>query len=1418
MPRTLLARAARRIRGAADPALADAADRHLLSRYLTDSDQAAFAELVRRHERGVLAACRQVLADPTDVEDAFQATFVVLVEQARRVRWGSSLGGWLYTVAHRVAVRAARTRASRARRETAPRPTPPAAAPGDALSWREAVAALHDELDRLPDRFRLPLILCYLDGLSRDEAAERLGWKPGSVKAGLERGRERLRASLERRGVTLSAGLFAAVGPVSVAPAADLVAAAVQAVGKPSAAVLRLARPTRGPTARAKLLLGPALAAGLCVGLLTAAPGEPPVAPEAAPPAAPAAPDPDAEWTYAVTFRGKPVAGAKVGLVPHTYPIPGEPKAGEPIFATTDEKGEARFRKPAGFASPSFARLQARDQTGRGGYGSIFGGNRYPPTIELLDNTTLTGRVTDADGKPVAGLKLAPVGLGPDTFARFGGRPTALADTPDWFWAAFPPAVAADGSFTLTGVPVEHSVAVRFTAPGYGSGRFWAVRGKAAPVVLRKAGAIALRFAGEPDARPGDIRVTATRTATADHLEATATATAKAGAAVTLPDLPPGEYQIGFAYDGPAPVFPKSVGAVTVAPGATAEVTTPLEPAARITARLVDSKTGKGVAGAKLSATVTRGTDDRVPITDAKADADGKIDLLVPAGMIQVVPMAADGYAVVKFSTNMFNPHVTEPVPVAAGKAHDFGAFSLVKRVELPGVVVDEAGKPVAGATVSTGYSQTGGGTGGASGADGTFTLKGADPQGGVFGVTARKGNAIAAAPVAVDAGKPDGEIRVVISEKFAARLRVRAVDRAGRPVEGVGVELAHSVAYLSRGAGGIGSGTARKVAATPANGRFESDVLQPGDRYGVTLSAPGYRTATTPEWVAVPGETHDYGDVTLTRADVTVSGTVRDAAGNPVAGATVFDNAGGPRPTATTTDAAGRFTLGGLYEGPGFLSVRADGFRLGSAPAAAGGPAVALTLRRLTDPPAPPPTVPDAHKAATAKLTRHLLTAMWANRVAADDDGKAVIRAMAKFDPPTARKWRDEEKARTGGKADLTAEIEAADRDRVLLAAAKADPDEAVALLKPAGGYEGFRDVCKLAGQLLPDAPDRALRVAEEAVARARGMPEADRGWALAQAGELVYRAGRKDAGRKLIEEAAKLVAGPDAEGYGRGVVACRLALFDPAAARAMIDPIRPATEFNGWLQKACPRLAETDLPRAKAWLADFRPDNSFARHIARQWVAYRIVRANTDEAVAVAEGIEDATIRAVTLAGLALRVKEKGRAVRLIDAAMDGILARPTGYYNGGAGGTAAVVLWRAKQVGHPDLAALRDKALAAHSPRPSGAFARGNGPDVQEAIALALTDPATARVLLARHLQPGDLTDRTNLNNRDPLLATALADPAALAPAIDALIAGAVKGKTGYQYTSLDTLAAALADPDRIAENVLRAARFFSDFEEE
>ncbi len=208
------------------------ADEELLSRFLA-GDTTAFELLVWRYGPAVLAACRKVLTTEADVEDAFQATFLTLLHGARSIRAGAAVGGWLCGVAHRVAVRVLDT--SRRRRQREYRAARAEEGPGSAdLSWREACAALHEELDRLPEMYRLPLVLCYLQGVSRDEAARQLGWSLQSLKGRLERGRDKLRQRLVRRGITLSAGLLAALGDSATARVVPprLVQATLQAAAR----------------------------------------------------------------------------------------------------------------------------------------------------------------------------------------------------------------------------------------------------------------------------------------------------------------------------------------------------------------------------------------------------------------------------------------------------------------------------------------------------------------------------------------------------------------------------------------------------------------------------------------------------------------------------------------------------------------------------------------------------------------------------------------------------------------------------------------------------------------------------------------------------------------------------------------------------------------------------------------------------------------------------------------------------------------------------------------------------------------------------------------------------------------------------------------------------------------------------------
>ncbi|OAI46387.1 hypothetical protein AYO44_02150 [Planctomycetaceae bacterium SCGC AG-212-F19] len=191
----------------------DESDAQLLERFGTRQDEAAFATLMQRHGPLVLSVCRRMLADPHDVDDAFQATFVVLVRRAAALRREGSLGSWLYGVAYRIALKARARGARRRAREPqaeamSHEPLSPVAEndPLNQVALREVGGVLDDEVNQLPAKYRGPLILCYLEGKTNEEAAKELGCPIGSMSWKLDKGRELLRSRLARRGVALSVG------------------------------------------------------------------------------------------------------------------------------------------------------------------------------------------------------------------------------------------------------------------------------------------------------------------------------------------------------------------------------------------------------------------------------------------------------------------------------------------------------------------------------------------------------------------------------------------------------------------------------------------------------------------------------------------------------------------------------------------------------------------------------------------------------------------------------------------------------------------------------------------------------------------------------------------------------------------------------------------------------------------------------------------------------------------------------------------------------------------------------------------------------------------------------------------------------------------------------------------------------------
>ncbi|HTI51942.1 MAG TPA: sigma-70 family RNA polymerase sigma factor [Planctomycetaceae bacterium] len=217
-------------------------DADLLRRFADARDPQAFETLVRRHGPMVQGVCRRVLGNVHDAEDAFQAAFLVLARKAALLQNPDRLVNWLYGVAFRVA-RKARQKALL--RDARDRLSQDMSIPGELLDleWQELRSVLDDELNRLPEKYRAPLVLCYLCGKTNAEAAEQLGWPGGSISARLAKAREALRRRLNRRGLSLSAGLLALLlankgmaGAVSMEVIQATASLAVQYASHPAAA------------------------------------------------------------------------------------------------------------------------------------------------------------------------------------------------------------------------------------------------------------------------------------------------------------------------------------------------------------------------------------------------------------------------------------------------------------------------------------------------------------------------------------------------------------------------------------------------------------------------------------------------------------------------------------------------------------------------------------------------------------------------------------------------------------------------------------------------------------------------------------------------------------------------------------------------------------------------------------------------------------------------------------------------------------------------------------------------------------------------------------------------------------------------------------------------------------------------------
>jgi RNA polymerase sigma factor (sigma-70 family) len=467
-------------------------DAQLLEQFTSNQEEAAFESLVRRYGPLVLGVCRRVLRHWHDAEDAFQATFLVFARKAASIRKVQSLGSWLHGVAYHVAMKVRQRSATRHKYEPQARQRP-SDDPLTEITARELVSVLDEELQRLSERHRTPLVLCYLEGLTCDEAARRAGWSLSTFKRRLARARELLRLRLARRGLALPASLLA-VGVVQGETPALLTSATVQAalqfIGVKGAAgavttpVTSLAAGMLRSLCAAKLKLASAAVLLFSLALLgigtiarrataTVAPPEEaaPVQSQPAkgegknsPPADKLAPKTETSLVSGRVIEpdGKAAVDTHVAIVARSK-RPGRggdlshDQAGLLGRTKTDAEGGYQLSVPAGYY------LEMYLLAGKKGWGLTWqklglDAKKHEILLKLRPEKVIRGRFVDLQGQPATGVKvhLHWVSKGNNGLAE--GISFWAAPPKELFAWPKPVRTDAKGAFVLTGVAADDEV------------------------------------------------------------------------------------------------------------------------------------------------------------------------------------------------------------------------------------------------------------------------------------------------------------------------------------------------------------------------------------------------------------------------------------------------------------------------------------------------------------------------------------------------------------------------------------------------------------------------------------------------------------------------------------------------------------------------------------------------------------------------------------------------------------------------------------------------------------------------------------------------------------------------------------------------------------------------------------------------
>ena len=1199
-------------------------DGELLKEFVAGSEaEAAFEVLVERHGPMVRATCRSLLGDFHEGDDAFQATFLVLARRAGLIRNKEAVASWLYGVASRICARA---RAEAMRRRTLSRYLTERARHDEKFAVqppREETPELFDEIARLPERYRAPIVLCYLECQTHEQAARALCCPVTTLQTRLLRAKAKLRTRLARRGLAPTVGLLAigtagseasaiVAGPLPLALAGSTARAAARFVTAGSAeigtTILTMTQYALGSLRWNRLKHAAGLSAGLAAGILLTV-----ITLFAA------AKKPD-EAVKVITGRvvdtaGGPIAGARVWL--HAVFDETDQSTAQ---ATTDEQGHYALAVPEIWGKrPEHERRHvvwahaAGHQISTANAYQALSGKAVPVNVTLGPATDTSFLVVGPDGRPVAGAVVEPF--------HFKTASASYEFPPPSVLPAVRGITDATGRAQLPALPREGFMTVQVTSAALGIQRLRMTDAATEPaqrtISLRPVGSTEGRIvASQPEWAAGvSLYVTTELDRVAGQAAATeggARAVTQADGSFTVPAIATGKLRIGARVDQTLPVRPRLPGTLEVRAGQATHAEIPLEKAVRATGVIRVKDTEKPVAGAWISVGYGSPRQNDTVVSDA----NGEYSTYVLNGDVTThVIMMPEPF--VQLGEPWNERH---HLPTGA-TTFDLPAIEVVRGVEIKGRLVDLADRPLAnlrvvGATGNRRYAFA------TTDSNGEFRTNSV-PSGMQLGYSVWVNDH--ESPVDATIVNEDPLLlRALIAPSPSTTLAPGAsgsvVDGDGRPVEGAQVTVFIEVDGPIGPGGGRSMRQRRQLLTTDAGGQFRlPEPIAKGTRYRAIVNPGTFAIAAshalTPENVS--GVT--FPPITAQRLR-SIAGRVLDTDGHPIVGATVLNWGNAAPLTSANSGSSGRFHLDSLTRRSGFIFVEAPGYRFHCTTPSPAKSMIDIVIRRDDQPPerataalGPPIAQGEAIELA-AKVIKPYSDRML--DPASDAQARArVLEVLAQIDPDGA--WQKCQVREAPWESDAV-------RLPIVRHRATTSVDEADAIARTIkSDFWRLRARIDLVDVLPHDHRDAKIRVLEEVARDATEISEASlRIHFLVDVAKRLIVLDRRTEARRLVDgalAASKTVDAADPRLSTTRLAIGNLARLDLKAALALIPDRGDARTINDFRGLIAQEVADNDPAEAERLIGQMNWNSS-------ETYAVKACRRMAPVDLARAGGIEEA------------------------------------------------------------------------------------------------------------------------------------------------------------------------------------------------